>query len=467
MTPAPAARELTAWAEALRPTEDDLALARRSLLDTAAVAVAALEDPLVRLAAPALGTGGRLAVAAHVLDYDDLHLPSTSHVSAVCVPAAVAAGGDARAYLAGAGVMARLGARLGWAHYQAGWHATCTAGAPAAAVAAGVAAGLDADGLARAMALAIPAAGGNHRAFGTQAKSLQVGFAIDAGLRAASLAAAGATADPAAMDAWIELLGGAAIAEPRVGAAAADVAPDTVGAAAGRASAGAGRGARATTAGRASAGPDRGPAAPGVGPGAGATAAPVAGAAIPGGLAVKLHPCCYALQRPIAAVREAVDGHGSIAADEVESILVTAPGGTLRPLIHDRPTTGLEGKFSLQYAVAATLLDGAPDLTSFTDAAVARPDAQSLMARVEVRRTPGEGDLLAGEVGVEVKLRGGESLAATVDLPPGAPGRPPTEAELGEKVAACAGRDGAGVAALNWDTAATALAALLSASEVA
>ena len=28
--------------------------------------------------------------------------------------------------------MARLGSALGWRHYSAGWHATCTAGAPAA-----------------------------------------------------------------------------------------------------------------------------------------------------------------------------------------------------------------------------------------------------------------------------------------------------------------------------------------------
>lgn len=427
MTGASAALELAAWAAALRPTEDDLALARRSLLDTAAVARAARADPLVRLAGPALGSGGRLAVAAHVLDYDDLHLPSTSHVSAVCVPAAVAAGGDARAYLAAAGVMARLGARLGWAHYQAGWHATCTAGAPAAAVAAGMAAGLDADGLARAMALAVPAAGGNHRAFGTGAKSLQVGFAVDAGLRAAALAAGGATADPAAMDAWIELLGGAA-------AGAADPGRDARGA------------------GHGGTGGDSG----------GATEArPPVGAAIPGGLAIKLHPCCYALQRPIAAVREALAGRGPIAAEEVESVLVTAPGSTLRPLIHDRPASGLEGKFSLQYAVAATLLDGAPDLASFADAAVARPAAQSLLARVEVRRTAGDGDLLAGEVGVELKLRDGAALGASVDLPPGAPGRPPSEAELGEKLAACGGPDAAAVAALDWETAAVELPALL------
>ena len=94
------------------------------------------------------------------------------------------------------------------------------------------------------MALAVPAAGGVQRAFGTDAKSLQVGFAVDAGIRAAQLAAAGAQADPAAVDAWLGLVGG----DP----AAVDP----------------------------------------------------SGPVIPNGLAVKLYPCCYALQRPISALSE-------------------------------------------------------------------------------------------------------------------------------------------------------------------
>ena len=104
--------------------------------------------------------------------------------------------------------MARLGAALGWRHYSAGWHATCTAGAPAAAAGAAVALGLPAERIAAAMALAVPAAGGVQRAFGTDAKSLQVGFAVEAGIRAARLAAAGAQADPSALDVWLGLVGG-------------------------------------------------------------------------------------------------------------------------------------------------------------------------------------------------------------------------------------------------------------------
>ncbi len=200
---------LAEWAAGLEPGREDLELAHRSLLDTVAVILAARGHRVTRLAA-ALPEGARWAVAGHVLDFDDLHMPSTTHVSVVCVPTALAASelpgdggagdGGARAYLAAAGVMARLGTALGWRHYSAGWHATCTAGAPAAAAGAAVALGLPAERIAAAMALAVPAAGGVQRAFGTDAKSLQVGFAVEAGIRAARLAAAGAQADPSALD---------------------------------------------------------------------------------------------------------------------------------------------------------------------------------------------------------------------------------------------------------------------------
>jgi 2-methylcitrate dehydratase PrpD len=324
-----------------------------------------------------------------VLDYDDLHLPSTSHISAVCVPATLAAGGDARAYLAGAGIMARLGTQLGWSHYDAGWHTTCTAGAPAAAVAAGVARELDTDRLTTAIALAVPAAGGGHRAFGTQAKALQVGFAVEAGLRAAALAAAGATADARALDQWLALV------------AAADLEPL------------------------------------------------LEGPAVPGGLAVKLSPCCYALQRPIHAVGEALQ-KAPVGPEEIDAILVTAPGDMLRPLIHHRPQTGLQGKFSLEYAVAASVLDGRPGFTSFTDAAVARAAASDLIERIEIREVPGGEGLLSGTVRVELRTRSGRTRSAEVELPPGAPGRPPTDVELAAKVTDCAGARTSAVAALTW-----------------
>src|SRR4030088_2383358 len=188
--------DIADWALQLRPDDCDLELARTALVDTVAVTLAASDEPVVQMTT-GLPESLRWAAVGHVLDFDDVHLPSSSHVSDVCVNATLCVGGGAREYLAAAGVMARIGTALGWPHYSQGWHTTCTAGAPAAAIAAGLTLGLDVAGLARAVALAIPSAGGLQRAFGTASKALQVGFATEAGVRAARLAAAGAAAPPA------------------------------------------------------------------------------------------------------------------------------------------------------------------------------------------------------------------------------------------------------------------------------
>jgi 2-methylcitrate dehydratase PrpD len=372
------AMTLAAWAHALRPGPDDLELADRSLLDTVAVALAARGHPVTRLAAE-LPECARWAVAAHVLDFDDLHMESTSHISAVCVPVALAAGGGPRAYLAAAGVMARLGVALGWDHYAAGWHTTCTAGAPASAAGAAVALGLDVEQIATAIALAVPAAGGVQRAFGTDAKSLQVGFAAEAGIRAARLAAAGARADPASLDSWLTLVGGT--------------------------------------------------------PGRAEASTSTVGPAVPGGLAIKIYPCCYALQRPISALAELATG--PIDPAGVSRIVLRTPEASVTPLIHHRPGTGLQGKFSLEYGAAAALLDGYPGFASFTDEAVRRPAARELTDRVEIKLDPGGSGLLDGELQATVHTTNGEIHQITQQYPPGSPTHPPTRAQLHAKLAGC------------------------------
>jgi 2-methylcitrate dehydratase PrpD len=383
------AGDLATWAAELTPSDEDLALADRSLLDTVAVAVAARTEPVVGLAA-GVSEAARWATAAHVLDFDDLHMQSTTHISVVCLPAVVAAGGGPRAYLAAAGVMARLGTALGWSHYTSGWHATTTAGAPAAAVGAGIALGLDADQLATAMALAVPAAGGVQRAFGTDGKSLQAGFAADAGVRAARLTAAGATADPSALDAWFELVGG----DPR--------------------------------------------------------ALDMGGPAVPGGLAIKVFPCCYALQRPISALSDLT--RQGLDPAEVERIVVRTPKGTVAPLIHHRPDTGLQAKFSIEYAAATALLDDYSGFWSFTDEAVQRPEARRLVDLVEVQLGDGGDWLLAGEFEAEVHARG-RVLYAREQFPPGSPQRPPTHDELLRKVRDCLTGTDLDPTTVDWSTA--------------
>src|SRR3546814_8764498 len=59
-----------------------------------------------------------------------------------------------------------------------------------------------------------------------------------------------------------------------------------------------------------------------------------------------------------------------------------------RTLIHSRPTSGLQGKTSLEYCVAAAFVDDGPRFSSFTDAAVRRPEIAALIDRIAVRIPP-------------------------------------------------------------------------------
>jgi 2-methylcitrate dehydratase PrpD len=394
MMPESIAAQLAMWAHDYHPTDDDLALSLRSLIDTVAVILAARTDPLVSIVAELCETA-RWSALAHVLSFDDLHLPSTAHISAICVPVTLSCGGGYRAHLAAAGVMARLGNALGWSHYSNGWHSTCTAGAPAAAVAAAVSLGLSPQQTAMAIALAVPAASGVQRAFGTSAKALQVAFVADAGVRAARLVLAGADANPYALDQWFNLVG----ADP------ADLC--------------------------------------------------LSGPAVPGGLAVKLFPCCYSMQRPISAIRTLM---AEAPLDlPIKQIRVTATESSVRPLIYHRPRTGAEGKFSLEYAIAATLLDTFPGFASFTTPSVMRAKAHNLMSRTIVQILDGGEGLLDGEINVALEFDDGTLRSSSLRLPPGAPTKPPTADELRGKFLSCGPDVPSLLLGLDWTSAATLL----------
>ncbi len=381
------AQSLARWACEAVPGPADFELARIALIDTVAVAIAGADHPLTDLVAQ-LPPAARWAAQAHVLDYDDLHLPSTTHISTVCVPAAAATGGTARAYLAGAGVMARLGAALGWNHYSRGWHATSTTAPMAAAAVAATARGLDVERTAAAIALAVSSAGGVQRAFGSDGKAIQVGLAVDAGIRASELAARGASADLRVVDTWLDL-----VSQPPF-----DLALDSA-------------------------------------------------EIVPGGLAVKVYPCCYALQRPIACAAELASG---LDPREVDSIDVWLTESAVQPLVHHRPTSGLEAKFCLEHALAVGVIDGFAGFDSFSDESVHRPEVARLTRNVTVHLTPGGTGLLDDVVRVSLVTADGRTHSGEIDIPPGAPGRPVTGDQLAQKVRDCVGDRADAVLSADW-----------------
>lgn len=139
-------------------------------------------------------------VLGHTLEYDDVNKIAITHPGAAVLPAALAVaefcGADFERYAlgvtAGYEVMIRLGAALNPSHYDY-WHTTGTCGTFAAAAAAGKVMGLDAEQLARALGIAGTMASGLVCVFGTDAKLVTVGNAVENGVKAAVLAQKGYT----------------------------------------------------------------------------------------------------------------------------------------------------------------------------------------------------------------------------------------------------------------------------------
>lgn len=201
-------------------SDDDLTKAEACLLDWCAVALAAVDDPIVRLMrAQAASEGGHPqarflgssergsavqaalvnGVASHLYDYDDGSSAIPGHPTVPVGSAAWALGeregASGRdvliALIAGVEVMCRLGRVLKSSHYAAGWHASGTLGAIGAAAGCAKLLRLDRQRTIWAIGLAACRTSGLKAVFGSSAKPLQLGHAATLGLQSADLAARG------------------------------------------------------------------------------------------------------------------------------------------------------------------------------------------------------------------------------------------------------------------------------------
>jgi 2-methylcitrate dehydratase PrpD len=178
-----------------------------ALLDWMACAIGGREERAVQ-AVPVDEPIARWGTAGHVLDFDDTYLPGIAHLSAAVAPAAIVTGAETgadagdvlRAYAGGMEAMGRFARASHPGLYDNGWHPTAVCGGVGAAAAVAFLFGLDEDRVGHALRLALTGSGGLISAFGSDAKSLQVGAAAAHGARAARVAARDATASEAIVE---------------------------------------------------------------------------------------------------------------------------------------------------------------------------------------------------------------------------------------------------------------------------
>ena len=388
-----------------------------AILDTVGVTLVGSREPAARIVArtvqaPAgsrlIGTSLRApapdaalanGTSAHALDFDDVSPALVGHPSAVLVPALLAVGdeigasGEAilDAYVVGFEVAARLGRALNPLHYNRGWHATATLGAPAAAAAVAHVLRLSRPQVQAAISIAGSLAGGMRVSFGSMVKPLHAGHAARTGVLAARLAEGGFDASAELFEAprgfgdlfgedvdWDRAFANWSWSEPEI---------------------------------------------------------------LSSGIQVKPYPSCAMTHTAIASMLSLRDSVSRVEQAKrstwtIDRIECRVTPVTPQILIHSRPQTGLQAKFSMEYCLAVTLLDGQPGLAQFTDERVKQSDVQSLLRRVEIEADPTlVEDLTRGRspVVVSIRLSNGQRLQATREIPPGSPEEPLTPAQLEQK----------------------------------
>lgn len=401
-------------------TEDSGRLVRGHLREVggkpqAAVLGSALRAPL-QLAAWANG------VAGHAMDYDDTQLATdpqsvygllthpTVPVLAGALAAAEGTGASGAAlldaYIVGVEVACRIADAIAPRHYRDGFHSTATMGGFGAAAAAARLYGCDLDQTLRAFGLAATMGAGLREHFGTMTKPFHAGRAAESGLFAVLLARRGWTAATNILEAR--------------------------------------RGFYAAAAG-------------------GFDATKISGALgrpyflISPGISIKPYPS-GSLSHPAQDVLlDLVRAH-DLHAEQIERIDVGTNSHVPNALIHTRPTTALEGKFSLQFQMAIGVLDRAAGIAQFVDAKVRDPRARALMERVHVHVDPQIEALGYNEMRmtVAITLKDGRRLEGRADAARGHPRKPMSRADLTEKFLDCAalvmpGEQAATALAHLWD----------------
>ena len=386
--------------------------AKRSILDTLAVAIAGTRSRAGSSAINAFtvrGGDGSATVfgtpfkahasiaalvngtLAHALDFDDVWADDDGVVAwrghpSVCVLPAILAAGEAEgcdgatallAYVIGVEIAGKLGTAFGPHLGRAGFHPTPILGTLAAAAAVARVLNINRENANVMLGLAATEASGLCRNFGTDTKPFHAGHAAQGGLQAALLARAGFTANPEALADYLKLHHGPAEADAVAILETLGKAYDVV--------------------------------------------AP--------GLSIKKYPCCRFAHLPLDAVFTLLEREKFAPAD-VETLTIRIQPGADDALIYKQPRTALEGKFSMEYALAAALLDGRVALASFTDEMVLRPAVRALMARVHTEYKP--------EPGAEAvaRTRHGEHRAAATVVR-GDPANPLSRDELLQKCYQC------------------------------
>lgn len=343
-------------------------------------------------------------IAIHADDYDDTQLAVAkdrvygllTHPTAPALPAVLAlAERDKRsglellaAYQIAVEVETKLAEAINPRHYADGFHSTATFGVIGAAAGAARLLGLDAAQTAQALSLGASQAAGLRENFGTMTKPFHPGRSAESGVLAAELVRLGWSAAPNALEAKRGFFN----------AAGGGYDPQAIH----------GKLGRPWT------------------------------FAMPG-VSIKPHPSGSLTHPGMGVMLELVLRH-DIKPAQVRKIRVGTNRHMPNTLIHRRPKTELQAKFSMEFCMAILLLERKAGLAQFTDAVVRRADVQRMIGLVEFGVHP-EAEAAGYEkmtTIIDIELKDGRVISGRADFGKGSPANPMSDDEVAAKFRECA-----------------------------
>ena len=343
-------------------------------------------------------------IGMHADDYDDTQLAVgadrvyglLTHPTAPCLPAALAiselldlSGKNLTlAYHLGVEVESKISEAMSPRHYQHGFHSTATCGTFASATAACKLHGLPVEQVLPALAIAASQSAGLRENFGTMTKPFHAGRAAESGVLATDLARSGYTATDRILESprgFFQAHGGGYALEAIDGKLGK---PWTF---------------------------------------------------LDPGISIKPNPSGSLTHPGMTKMLELILEH-DIRPGDVERVDVGTNHNMPNALIHHRPKTELQAKFSMEFCMAILLLERRGGLSEFTDAVVNRSDVQAMIERIHFGVHP-EAEAAGYDkmtTILEIRLKDGRTIAGRADFGKGSPSNPMSYDEVAEKFRECA-----------------------------
>jgi 2-methylcitrate dehydratase PrpD len=336
-------------------------------------------------------------VASHVLDFDDTQNILGGHPTAVILPVVLAVGEYKKAsgkdlltsFILGTEVSCKIARGVNPYHYQSGYHVTSTIGIFGAVASAGKLLDLSQEDFLSAFGIAGSMSSGLKENFGTMTKPLHVGLAASNGTMAALLAQKGYTASEKILEG--ELGFGKVLSKDcqfekiveNLGAPWEIESP---------------------------------------------------------GITRKKYPSCARTHSAIDALLKILDHH-PIRDEDLEEIECATDDKAFEILIHPRPKTPLEAKFSMPYCLSVAFLERDVFINHFTEEKLEDPRILRMMKKV---RHISDKEIVARGFEhrwasrVKVKLKDGREWCEAVEKAKGDPQNPMSNEEMIGKFRHCA-----------------------------